>query len=156
MIDDYDQIQLYQKHIYPSGRVRYIPAEKIYSYELIQPNTTYLVKSLSRGGVHTRYIREEIKPNYAPILSALIDFEEEAINILHDSNEFKPNKILTQEELDAWAKLSGTNLVFEGISMQEFVSKLIQFLEERVSAYPFSNPTPRKEGKKKDGEPYEC
>lgn len=97
---DYNQIQLYQKHTYPSGRVRYIPAEKIYDYELIKPNTTYLVKSLPRGGISTRCIREELSPNYLPILSALRDFEEEALQILHDSNQFKPNKELTKEEQD--------------------------------------------------------
>jgi hypothetical protein len=131
--DDYHPIQLYQKYTYPSGRVRYIPVEKIYSYELIQPNTTYLVKSLPRGGITTHHIREEIQPNYAPILSALRDFEEEACNILHEANEFKPTKILTQEELDAWAKLSSRHLVFEGISMSEFVGKLIKFLQDKIN-----------------------
>lgn len=132
-MDDENQIQLYQKHTYPSGRVRYIPAEKIYDYELIQPDTTYLVKSLPRGGISTRYIREEISPNYLPILSALRDFEEEALNILHDSNQFKPNKELTKEEQEAWAKLSGRNLVFEGTSMHDLVAKLIKFLEDKIS-----------------------
>jgi hypothetical protein len=83
---DEKQIQLYKKHIYPSGRVRYIPIEKIYDYELIQPDTTYLVKSLPRGGISTRCIREEISPNYLPILSALQDFEEEATHVLCEAN----------------------------------------------------------------------
>jgi len=143
MTNNNDQIQLYQKHIYPSGRVRYIPAEKIYDHEIIKPNIIYMVHSHA-GSTSTRYIREEVTPDYYPILTALKLFEDEAINVLSEANKAKKPRALTPLEVKAvkaYCDIIGddASVYFEGIAMTDFVRHLITFLEEKIKINDESN-----------------
>lgn len=134
---DYHQIQLYQKITLPSGRNKYIPAERIYEYDIIKPGTSYLVQGVKSGGISTVASRKFITPEYAPILAALREFQEEALNILREANEAKSPRALTpleQKAVKAYQDVMGekSSVYFEGISMYDLIQKLIDFLESKI------------------------
>jgi len=140
MLDDY-QIQLYGKHIYPSGKVRYYPAEKIYDYDLMSPGHSYLVQHPKGGGISTRPIRQEITPDYASVLLALKELENEAARILLEADKLQPStpegNPLTEKEKEAYAaytKVLGEErqMWFQGISAYNLIQKLIVFLETHI------------------------
>jgi len=140
MLGDY-QIQLYGKHIYPSGKVRYYPAEKIYDYDLMSPGHSYLVQHPKGGGISTRPIRQEITPDYASVLLALKELENEAARILLEADKLQPSTSegnpLTKKEKEAYAaytKVLGEErqMWFQGISAYNLIQKLIVFLETHI------------------------